>query len=204
MNSCKLLEVKAIIQEPYYNSPSWIDEDIEIREFVILDGDSSEKDVELFLIGLLGCNDINIDQDIELVMKEILGEDEIIISGGILFIGENENIFPSCCCGLESWDEVLDAAISKSSPWLGHDPYPCFEYVENNIRIWSDDFNKKQLSDIYFIECDRDILIEKLKLIRNDLINFAKGPLYKHLVKHTNTYTDQVIQQFYKWFNLNI
>lgn len=202
MNNCKLLKVKAIIQNPYYDAPGWIDENIERREFVILDGDSSEKDVDLFFIELLGYNDINIDQDIESIMKELLCEDEIIIAGGILFIGENENIFPSCCCGLESWNEVLDAAVNKSSPWLGHDPHPCFEYVENNIRIWSDYFNIEQLNEIYFIECDRDILIEKLKLIRNDLIKFAKGPLYKHLVSHVSTHADQIVQQFYKWFSL--
>ena len=203
MNSCKLSEVKAIIQNPYYKAPSWINDNIERREFVILDEDSSENDVELFLIELLGYNNINIEQDIELVMKEVLLEDEIVIAGGILFVGENKNIFPSCCCGLESWNEVLAAAICKSSPWLGHDPYPCFEYVENNIRIWSDDFRTKQSSEIYFIECDRDILIKKLKLIRNDLIKFSKGPLYKHISKHVSTYADPIVQQFEKWFSLN-
>ena len=204
MKSCKLSEVKAIIQNPYYKAPSWIDDNIERREFVILDGDSSENDVVLFLIELLGYNNINIEQDIKLVMKEVLSEDEIVIAGGILFVGENRNIFPSCCCGLESWNEILDAAIGKSSPWLGHDPYPSFEYVKNNINIWSDDFKTKQSSEIYFIECDRDILIEKLKLIRNDLIKFSKGPLYKHLIKHVSTHADQIVQKFEKWFSLNI
>jgi hypothetical protein len=204
MNSCNLSEVKAIIQNPYSTAPSWIDDNIERREFVILDGDSSEDDVELFLIELLGYNNINIEQDKNLIIKEILSEDEVVIAGGILFIGDYMKIFPSCCCGLESWKEILDAAIGKSSPWLGHDPYPCFEHVENNIRIWSDDFNKNQSKDIYFIECDRDILIEKLKLIRNDLIKFSKGPLYKHMVKHVSAYADQIVQQFEKWFSLNV
>ena len=204
MNSCKLLEVKAIIRNTYYKAPNWIDDNIERKEFVVLDGDSSENDVELFLIELLGYNNINIEQEIKLVMKEVLSEDEIVIAGGILFVGENRNIFPSCCCGLESWNEVLDAAIGKSSPWLGHDPYPCFEYVVNNIRIWSDDFKAKQSSEIYFIECDRDILIKKLKLIRSDLIKFSKGPLYKYLIEHVRTHADQIVQQFEKWFSLNL
>ncbi|WP_238899581.1 hypothetical protein [Clostridium sp. YIM B02500] len=204
MNSCKLLEVKAIVQNPYYKAPSWIDDKIQRREFVVLDEDSSENDVELFLIELLGYNNINIEQGTELVMKEVLAEDEIVIAGGMLFVGENRNIFPSCCCGLESWNEVLAAAIDKSSPWLGHDPYPCFEYVGNNIRIWSDDFKVKQSSEIYFVECDRDILIEKLKLVKNDLIKFSKGPLYNHISKHSRTYTDLMVQQFEKWFSLNL
>ena len=87
MNSCKLLEVTAIVQNLYYKAPSWIDDKIQRREFVVLDGDSSENDVELFLIELLGYNNINIEQGTELAMKEVLSEDEIAIAGGILFVG---------------------------------------------------------------------------------------------------------------------
>ncbi|SHJ93493.1 hypothetical protein SAMN02745163_02867 [Clostridium cavendishii DSM 21758] len=101
MGNCKLIEVDAIIQNPYYDAPSWIDDSIERKEFVILDRESSEEDVELFLIELLGYNNINIEQDKELVIRELLSEDEIAIAGGILFIGEDKKIFPSCCCGLE-------------------------------------------------------------------------------------------------------
>lgn len=204
MNNCRLIEVKPIIQDPYYDAPSWINDNIDRRDFVILDGKSSEKDVELFLILLLGYNNINIKQDKALVINELLSEDEIALSGGVLFIGEDKKIFPSCCCGLESWKEVLDAAISKESPWLGHDPNPCFEYIGDSIRIWSDNFNKKQASNIGFIECDRSILIEKLNLIRKDLIEFSKGPLYKYFIVHDSTHANQIIQQFEKWFSLNI
>lgn len=203
MSSCKLLKVKAIIQNPYYKAPSWIDDKIDRREYVILSEESSENDVELFLIEILGYNDINIEQDINSVIKELMCEDEIAIAGGILFIGEDKEIFPSCCCGLESWNEILVAAIDKTSPWLGHDPNPCFEHTKNNIRIWSDDFNKRHSNEIYFIECDRDIMIEKLKLIENDLIKFSNGPLYKHFIKYAPTHADQIVQQFKKWFSLS-
>lgn len=204
MNNCKLTEVKAIIQNPYYKAPCWIDDNIERKEYVVLDGNSSENDVELFLIELLGYNDIDIEQNKENVIKEIILKDEIVIAGGILFIGESSEIFPSCCCGLEGWKEILDAAINKESPWLGHDPYPWFEYIENNIRIWSDDYNKNHSNEIYFIECDRDILINKLRLISNDLIEFSKVPLYKHVTKHVGDFAKEVVQQFEKWFSLNI
>ncbi|SHJ93465.1 hypothetical protein SAMN02745163_02866 [Clostridium cavendishii DSM 21758] len=98
----------------------------------------------------------------------------------------------------------MDATIIKELPWLGHDPYPSFEYIGNNIRIWEDDFNKKQRSEICFIECDRNILIEKLNLIRNDLLEFLKGPLYKYFIIHDSAHADQVVQQFKKWFSLDI
>lgn len=127
-----------------------------------------------------------------------------INSGTVVEEISQQNLFAKCkrhFCIRTNQNEK-SAAIDKSSPWLGHDPNPCFEHMKNKIRVWSDDYNKKQLNKIYFIESDRNIMIEKLKLIENDLIKFSDGPLYKYFIKYDPTNADQVVQQFKKWFSL--
>ncbi len=44
---------------------------------------------------------------------------------------------PSCCCGLEGWQEWNRVAPGQS-PWLGHTPTPWVEHLGHKIRVWPD------------------------------------------------------------------
>lgn len=111
---------KAVIIDPYYYCPIWIDSEVTRKEYIILSADSNKEDVELFLILLFGYNGIDVKQSLEKSFHELFNEDEVAISGGIAFFGtNNKKILPSCCCGLEDWHEVYDSVINKTSPWLG-------------------------------------------------------------------------------------
>ena len=44
---------------------------------------------------------------------------------------------PSCCCGLETWQEWKQVAAGQS-PWLGHSPTPWVEHLGHTIRVWPD------------------------------------------------------------------
>ena len=34
---------------------------------------------------------------------------------------------------------IKEIKESETMIWLGHDPFPVFEYLENEIVVWSDD-----------------------------------------------------------------
>jgi len=46
-------------------------------------------------------------------------------------------VSPSCCCGLETWQEWNQVAAGQSL-WLGHSPTPWVEHLGHTIRVWPD------------------------------------------------------------------
>jgi hypothetical protein len=61
-----------------------------------------------------------------------------IVPGGIAAGDELQEVFPSCCCGLETWREWQKVATDGTGPWLGHDPSPWVEAREDAILVWPD------------------------------------------------------------------
>lgn len=81
--------------------PKWINENLEYKEYVVLNGNTSEKEVDLFLIEIFRYNKIYINREPENLLNSLLYLKQAIIGGGILFAGDGNWIFPGCCCGLE-------------------------------------------------------------------------------------------------------
>ncbi len=46
------------------------------------------------------------------------------VPGGFAALDQGKLIGPSCCCGLETWQEWLDILTTHRTPWIGHDPAP--------------------------------------------------------------------------------
>ncbi|MGG3471497.1 hypothetical protein ABES02_29035 [Neobacillus pocheonensis] len=197
---------KPVIIDPYYDCPSWIDSKVIRKEYVTLSEESKDEDVVLFLILLFGYNNIEVKQSLEDSFNELFNEDQVAISGGIAFFeDQNKKILPSCCCGLEDWNEVYHSVRSKSSPWLGHDPNPGIIYQGNYVRVWSDDpdsskENKETKEKLYFIEYEYEELLKCLDKTKEDLINFNKGPLFKWIYSRNNEIGNKMTQKMEQWF----
>ncbi|HZG16475.1 MAG TPA: hypothetical protein VE710_15905 [Candidatus Bathyarchaeia archaeon] len=198
--------VSAVITDPYYDPPEWLNE-VEFREYVVLSEDTSPEDTVLFFICLLGYNDVDV-SNITTAFTELIQKEEVVIGGGILFENNSgRKILPSCCSGLEQWRDVLNGVKSKDSPWMGHTPYPTIEYINDTVRVWSD--NKLGIwgpdevdENMYFIEYRYDDLITKLNRIKCDLRGFAQGSLFKLLTNINEKSAAIIVERFLKWFEL--
>jgi hypothetical protein len=98
------------------------------------------------------------------------------IPGGLVAKHGKTEIFPSCCCGLESWREWVDMLKGNSSPWLGHDPSPFVEPVAEGFRVWPDGGLGEQVPDIgTSVLFTREQLSTELSRIETDLAAFLNG-----------------------------
>ncbi|MFF2090715.1 hypothetical protein [Paenibacillus sp. NPDC058174] len=204
-------KVGAVIQNPYYEQPSWITK-VEYKEITYLSRLSTSENAVLFLTLLCGYNNIDINRKPAEVFNELITVEEVAISGGLAFEDESKVILPGCCCGLEGWREVLEAVLSKKNIWLGHDPYPTLEFTNNLVRVWSDDYSgtfRKDLSGqdlqkMFYIEYVRDDLINKLQAIETDLLEFYHHSLEKALYMIDDNLKKSLLSQYCRWFDLNL
>jgi hypothetical protein len=73
------------------------------------------------------------------LIQRITQADTLIAPGGLRVrdTATGLTVSPSCCCGLETWQEWNQVAAGQS-PWLGHSPTPWVEHLGHKIRIWPD------------------------------------------------------------------
>jgi hypothetical protein len=73
------------------------------------------------------------------LIQRITQADTLMAPGGLRVrdTATGLTVSPSCCCGLEDWQEWNQVAAGQS-PWLGHSPAPWVEHVGQKIRIWPD------------------------------------------------------------------
>ncbi len=204
-------KVSAVIQDPYFEQPSWISK-VEYKETTYLSRFSTSEDAALFLTLVCGYNNIEVDREPAEVLNELITFDEIALSGGIAFEDKNKVIVPSCCCGLENWRDVLEAVQSKKDIWLGHDPFPTLEYLNDSVRVWSDDYtgtfrkdlSERELQKMFYIEYNRKDLIIKLHAIETDLLEFYKHSLEKVLCMTEDNLKEMLFLKYCRWFNLKV
>ncbi|MHA7966751.1 hypothetical protein ACX93W_21810 [Paenibacillus sp. CAU 1782] len=191
---------KPVITDPYYDCPVWIENEIERKPFICLTADSSEHDVELFLLHLFGYSDIDVSQTMKASFDEILQEDEKAISGGVAFYrDEHRYILPSCCCGLEELIEICASVKEKKSPWLGHDPWPGITYHDGYARVWSDDPDKES-TEHFYVDFTYNELEESLEKTKGELVGFIEGPLFHWVFKRDAELARQFKLKMYMWF----
>lgn len=204
--------VRAVITAPCFEQPSWLSK-VEYHEAVYLSKNSSAGDVVLFLTVLCGINELDINKEPNEVIKELINMDEVTLSGGIAFESQSKVILPSCCCGLEQWKEVREAVVNKKAAWLGHDPFPSIEYLDESVRIWSDDYfgimkkeppTEQEKQNMFFIEYNNNELIEKLLCIESDLLHFFKYPFVKELVMVDTNLMEKLFLKYCEWLSLEI
>lgn len=191
---------KPVITDPYYEKPEWISHEVTRREFICLSGESTEQDVELFLILLFGYNDININQSFRSSFIELLEEEEVALSGGIAFFeDDNKYILPSCCCGLEDISYVKDTIINKGSPWMGHDPTPGITYIHDQVYVWPDDSETINSDVNKAIRYQFKQLLDFLERTQKEMQDFIEGPLYNWVAIQDKEIAVALKEQMKQW-----
>ena len=73
------------------------------------------------------------------LIRRITQADSLVAPGGLRVRDTltGLTVSPSCCCGLEGWQEWNLIAPGRS-PWLGHTPTPWVEHLGQKIRVWPD------------------------------------------------------------------
>jgi hypothetical protein len=190
---------KAVITDIYFDCPIWIENDIARRKYLCLTSDCSTDDVALFLMLLFGYNNIDSKLLFKKAFNELFSNEEIAISGGIAFFeDENNFILPSCCCGLENWQEIEMSIHNKSSPWLGHDPTPGFIYGKDQLIVWSDDPEKND-HDLLNIKYSYKEIFKCLEKTKFELKEFIQKPLYNWINSKDRKIAEKMNQMMKKW-----
>lgn len=188
-------EIKIAATEFYYECPDWLIEDRSI-EIVKLTGLCTAAEVDVLLYGLLGFNRIPLSanpiESLTALMEE-MKEDNVAMSGGLLFQEDDKIITPSCCCGLEQWKEIVNDIKSKRKPWLGHDPWGTCIYEDNKTIVCSDDiemyqeiskYKQKRIEEeivkIVYTNKELKILFHQ---IETDMQEFIQGPLRRCILE---------------------
>ncbi len=119
-------------------------------------------------------NGIEINNKKETIINSFLNEESLVVGGGLKFVDGEKKINPGCCCGLESWDECLQITPERCGLWLGHNPAPYIEFLEEEriYRIWSDVKANGRPESIFYIDFKIDEFNEAVKNVSQDLRDF--------------------------------
>ncbi len=199
---------KAISNSIHFKTPRWLKKfDTRNIDYIELSKNASKKEIDLFLIGLFGYNSVDFGTNPQIGFRNLIYEFNIgyiLLGGGILFYDNEKKILPSCCCGLEVFKEILQAINNKQSPWMGHDPYPVFEYTSKKIIVWSDDCigiykDKKPKDNLIFIEFDKEELKNNLLNIENEIKEFIEVPFYNSFKELSSKFADELSSCLLSW-----
>lgn len=123
---------------------AWPVADLPAHNLLPLSGRLSSAEIGTVMAVIAGYNNLASDEDVvepdgpEFLRRMI--DAECLIAPGGLRIRDTVrdiDVNPACCFGLESWHEWLDVPHG-GAPWLGHDPSPWIEHIDQTIRIWPD------------------------------------------------------------------
>ena len=132
-----MLQLFPVVEAPFQRRDFWWPLPVpwpSYPHFIELSGDCSTEGVELVLCQFAAYNG----NENTLTPEQLLDhDDKFLLPGGLLARSGVLEIAPSCCCGLESWPEWR-RVVDGESPWMGHDPGPWVEKVDDIFHLWPD------------------------------------------------------------------
>lgn len=172
-NSC----LNAVVQLPRHQVKllcPWEIVDYEPSSFMSLHGDMTSLEVGLILARLINYGGLELEGSVNDVLHQIIESQSMVLPGGLQAInGEKSKVIsPSCCCGLESWQDWESFLVTGESPWLGHTPDPWVERVGDLIRVWSDG-GIYPLQNGFYIDFERSTFEMELEKVHQDLSDFV-------------------------------
>jgi len=197
--------IKPVSTSIFVTPPSWLEISDYNKDYLVLNKDVIRNEVDLFLLGLFEYNDIPFVEDSKASIQNLynrLTTDGIVLGGGLMFFEGDNRIIPSCCCGLEGWQEVVDDITHKRGIWLGHDPTPVIEYNENGILVWSDDYTTELKSDLTCIGFSAIELERSITQARDDINKFFEIPFRNRLNEIDDSSSDKVVSATMREFNV--
>jgi hypothetical protein len=163
--------IEAVIENYKFEEPQpWIFSTNEIGYTRLYAGISDEEIGSVMLSACSLSSGEIIKETAQETLKEFILNEGFVLEGGLLF-KENDaiKVVPSCCCGLENWNEWLDVPSGKCGIWTGHNPESLIEINHGNIKIWQDRQTKDEKHSIDFTV---EEMVEKLNQVKKDLQNF--------------------------------
>jgi hypothetical protein len=174
--------LQAVIEVPWHDeaSPLFADRqplwefttELKPFSFISLSAATTNREIGLFMSQLieynqLACTGNIIDRLTEIIeYQSVDGEDLVKLSGGIQASDRGLTISPSCCCGLETWREWLHFLSTGQPPWMGHDPTPSIDLIDDRIVRVSIAEARSH------IDFDRELFSSQLIRVRQDLVDF--------------------------------
>lgn len=130
-----------VFEAPWYDKQppwSWKIADTPPFKSISLSGSMTDREVGSMVAVL--CDDLEVDQNsnASVVFAELNNLNFFCMNGGLAILeGSTTLISPGCCSGIQDWWE-LHGVLKCESPWMGHDPDPWCEFLENdNVRFWA-------------------------------------------------------------------
>jgi hypothetical protein len=168
------VRIVAVFEAPWFEgAPPWPWPIAEREPFswIPLSAESTDAEVGSFFARLVTDNSIALAVDPSAILDAVVAEEELVMPGG-LSIQTFPMVFgPGCCCGLEGWREWVDLVTHGTPPWLGHDPWPWAERVEDQIRVWADGGSSQERTGTH-VDLERSFFIQALHAVRVDLVGF--------------------------------
>ncbi|ALV31143.1 hypothetical protein [Streptomyces sp. CdTB01] len=174
-----MLIVNAVLETPDTADFSlWPVAELAPYQFMALSGSMSPLQVGSALARLVDYNTHSGDDDRPLVdageaIGRLLETDKVVAPGGLRLHDTRTNVTvrPGCCCGLEDWREWLGVADGEN-PWLGHDPSPRLEHVDEAVQLWPDTVDAQETTPGQPIVMVMGDLLGILHTVQEDLQGF--------------------------------
>jgi len=135
---------------------------------------------------------------------ELASSEKLVLPGGLSASLGGVTITPSCCCGLEHWRDWQTLTTERPSLWLGHDPWPFVERIDDAFVIRADGGDHGEaigldMAGIPSIHFDLSDLATALREVESDLVLFSgalRTYLHEHHPKHADKIADRFVSRF--------
>ena len=204
-------DIKLMLLYNYdHRCPKWLVDPKERK--MTLSKKATKEEVDLFIIELLCQNYIDISKSMGECFENLIERSKtgLRLEGGIIFYEGDNEVIPGCCNdGIGNFKEIIEE-IKENQPmiWLGHDPYPVFEYFENEIIVYSDDclgiWGEEPLdkSEVISIRYEKKDLYDKFLRLDKDIVDFLIGPFHERISYYNKNYSDKLVSMVLDWLNI--
>ena len=163
----------------------------------------SDGDHDAFLRSLCDYNQRSPRGSLRERIQRLAEADECVLAGGLIASKDDFSLLPGCCCGLEDWTEWKGLSPGTDSPWLGHDPSPWVETLEDLVMLHAggalDESPDKITRDT--LEVSYEELNAAVARAESDLISFMTG-LRECLRHEYGTTGDKLARKIAGWFSI--
>lgn len=136
-----MITMEAVIEVPAFTdgSPPWPVAPLAPGSWMVLNAGCADDQVGLFVAALADRIEVQPSGGRDEVVNSLLAEEFLIAAGGLQVRDSTTGtvVTPGCCAGLEDWRDWTQV-LAGDSLWLGHDPGPEVEVVNDDLRVWQD------------------------------------------------------------------
>ena len=183
-------------------APEWAGRSDRESAFIRLSPATTHDQITSFMASLCDYNRLT-PQSVSEAISLVLLADTLILPGGVaMFTDGQEPLYPSCCCGLESWREWFDAIASGSSPWWGHDPTLCLEIEDGIVTVWPEgELSGNSGGESPYCRISVSDCIDQLKLITFEVTGFLDS-LREWAAEIEHSRADELVRQIDRQMSL--